>query len=240
MKRSLKYHIFDTLDSTQVKAKQLSKDSGKIHVVTAFMQTNGKGTFGKTWISPSKSGLYVTFAFEVGHLEHISVLSHLAACAACMSLDPIDPKIKWPNDIQVLGKKIGGVLTEVVDHHAYVGIGLNLKYHDALNEVSDQEVTAYDRHKKPPELEDLLEYLSERFLELVTLWEHGGFVKIKHIYEKYFPLIGKPVIIDTPNGLISGTLMRFSDEGYPILKKLESEETIKHLFHITLDESKAK
>lgn len=238
MKRTLKYHIFESLDSTQIKAKQLPKESQKIHVVCAYEQTHGQGTFGKTWVSPPKSGLYVTFSFELGSLEHISSLSHLAACAACMSLEPIHPYIKWPNDILVEGAKLGGVLTEVIGHHAYVGLGINLKSDKLLQSVIDQKTTAYDRYKTPPELEDLLDYLSNRFLELLSLWEEGGFLKIKHIYEKYFPLINEAVIINTPEGLISGELIGFSDSGYPIIKKLENTHVVSHLFHITKDETK--
>lgn len=235
MQRHLKYHIFDSLESTQIKAKQLDKEAQKIHVICALTQTKGQGTFGKAWLSPKESGLYVTFAFEIGHVEHVSCLSHLAACAACMSIDPIGPTIKWPNDILVDGKKIGGVLTEIIDHHGYVGIGLNLHFHQDLNSVEDQKVTAYDQYKTPPLIEDMLPYLSERFLELLTLWEQGGFIKIRHIYERYFPLINKHVIIDTPDGLIAGLLLRFSDQGYPVIKTTTLERTITHLGHISLD-----
>lgn len=238
MKRSLKFHIFESLDSTQTKAKEIKKEPGKIHVICAYTQTKGQGTFGKTWISPSHSGLYVTFAFELGHLDHVNSLSHLAACAACMSIHPIGPTIKWPNDILIQGEKLGGVLTEIIGHHVYVGLGMNIKYHSGLNAVTDQGVTAYDQHKTPPEIEDLLVYLSDRFLELLTLWEHGGFVKIKPIYERYCPLINKYVVISTPDGLISGELRGFSEDGYPMLKKLETVQIIKHLSHITLDETK--
>lgn len=229
--------MFDSLESTQIKAKQLDQKAQTLDVICALRQTKGQGTFGKSWISPPQSGLYVTFAFKLGHLEHVNSLSHLAACAACMSVDPIGPYIKWPNDILVSGQKLGGVLTEIIDHHAYVGIGLNLKFHKELNAVQDQKVTAYDQYKTPPLIEDMLPYLSTRFLELLTLWEQGGFIKIKHIYERYFPLLHKPVIIHTPEGLISGLLVRFSDEGYPVIKTNTLETTIYHLSQIFLDES---
>lgn len=238
MKRSLKYHIFETLDSTQVKAKQIPQEKQKIHVVCAYEQTHGQGTFGKTWVSPNQSGLYLTLAFEIGHLEHISSLSHLAACACCMSLEPISPTIKWPNDILIDGKKIAGVLTEVQGHRVYVGIGVNINFHKDLKAVTDQKVTAYSEHKTPPALEDILHYLSERFLDLLNLWEQGGFIKIKAIYEKYFPHLHKHVVIDTPDGLICGLLEGFSDKGYPIIKKNTELFEVTHLAHINSDETK--
>lgn len=231
MKRSLKFHFFEEVDSTQELAKKLVKDSDKLHVIVAFSQTHGKGTRGKSWISPKESGIYVTFAFELGHLNFLPTLSHLAACSVCELLKSINPKIKWPNDILVKDKKISGVLTEVSSHHVYVGVGINVKKSKSFDLV-DQPYTCLEDYKKSLDLNALIEQLSTIFLDLLEKWEHHGFNAIKAIYCQFFVFMGQSVIVDTNQGLLKGDLIDFSSQGYPILKLGSEIKTIEHAIHI--------
>jgi len=234
MQRTLKFHIFESVDSTQEAAKKLKKESGIVHVVMALSQTQGKGTFGKKWVSPKNSGLYVTFAFETGSKKDISTLSHLAACAACRAIEEIAPSIKWPNDLLIKGQKIGGVITEVLDHHIFSGIGINLISDTDLKSV-DQPYTSYDKHASPKDAEEVLEKLAKEFLSLLHLWEEGGFRKIKDVYKSFFGLMNDTVIIDTPKGILKGILVDFSDDGYPVLQMNTEILEIKNLGHINKD-----
>jgi BirA family biotin operon repressor/biotin-[acetyl-CoA-carboxylase] ligase len=237
MLENIKFHFYDSLLSTQEQAKKLSLDSDKLHVIIAFEQTGGRGTFGKQWISPKNCGLYVTFAYKVPTHFQTSSLSHLSATAACMAIEPIHPQIKWPNDILVDEKKIGGVITEVHDSCIYAGIGLNIKKSASVENVKEQLTTSYDHYANPPLIEDLAHVLADHYLNLVKLWEKGGFEKIKPIYNRYFTLINKNVIINTPGGLIKGLLLDFTSQGYPILQVGLEKHSVTHLQHITPDES---
>jgi BirA family biotin operon repressor/biotin-[acetyl-CoA-carboxylase] ligase len=231
MERTLKFHIFETLDSTQIKAKTLLKDPSKLHVIMAFHQTQGQGTRGKSWVSPENSGLYVTFAFELDNLDSMASLSHLATCAAILSLEPLNPQLKWPNDIMIHGAKIGGVLTEIVGHQVYTGIGINLKRTEQLKTI-DQPTTSYDQHQAPPDPIALCHILADHYLKLLNDWEKSGFKSIKKIYIDHFDLMNKDVVVDTPKGLIRGALVDFSDEGYPILQLTKELLTLEGAQHI--------
>jgi BirA family transcriptional regulator, biotin operon repressor / biotin---[acetyl-CoA-carboxylase] ligase len=235
MNRTIKFHIFESVESTQETAKRLVKDSQKLHAVLAFEQTQGKGTFGKSWLSPKDKGLYLTLAFELGHLKEHGTLSHLAAVATCLTLEKLHPKIKWPNDILVQDKKIAGILNEVSDHHVYCGIGINLIFDPSLKTKIDQPYTAFDGVKSPPDMQTLASELASNYLKLLEIWEIGGFKRIKDQYIHYFQYMMQVVTLDTPEGLISGQLVDFSDEGYPMLKIGTDIKTLTHFKHINKD-----
>jgi BirA family biotin operon repressor/biotin-[acetyl-CoA-carboxylase] ligase len=232
MHRDIDLQIFDSLASTQETAKQINKKKQTLLVVMAHEQTSGKGTFGKSWLSPKDHGLYATFAFEVGQMSSISSLSHLAAVAVCLTLDAIKPTIKWPNDLLIHGKKISGVLTEVIDHHVYTGIGVNLKKDPRLQDLIDQPYTCWEDYKKAPTALGVCEKLIEHFSHLLLMWDQGGFKAIKPLFKTYFELMNQEVMVETPLGLLKGYLIDFSDQGYPILKTGDQIQTLSHLTHI--------
>src|ERR1700733_4426211 len=113
------YHLlsFDTLDSTNEEAQRLAKGGG-CHgaVIWAKKQTEGKGRMGRSWIS-SDGNLFVSVLLQPDKpLREFTQLSFVAAVATLESLEPLLEKgklqCKWPNDILLDGKKVGGILLE--------------------------------------------------------------------------------------------------------------------------------
>jgi BirA family biotin operon repressor/biotin-[acetyl-CoA-carboxylase] ligase len=237
MQRQIKYHFFECVESTQLEAKKMVKEKNTLTCVAAFSQTAGKGTFGKTWISPKDSGLYVTFCFHTNSLQYANALSLMGSCAACLLCDSINPNLKWPNDIQIEGKKLGGVITEISDGYVYVGIGINIKKTQGLQDKVDQPITCFEDFRKAGDLFEMIKELANHFNHLLVLWEKEGFKGFKSIYEKYFKLINKPVVVELRDGLKKGQLMGFSDVGCPILKEALHEEELFNVLHITQEKS---
>jgi len=91
-------------------------------VFVADEQTEGRGRFGRTWLSPV-GGLYATFV--VPWRPMLPIASGLAVLRA---LDRFGVKaaLKWPNDLIVDGKKLAGILIESAGDVALIGIGVNL------------------------------------------------------------------------------------------------------------------
>ena len=124
---------YDELLSTNERLRALA-EAGAAHftVVTADCQTAGKGRGGKRWDSPRGMGLWISFLVR-GDPEVsptlVPILVGLAATRALERLCPsLRPGIKWPNDIEVEGRKLGGILCEGVGTGAVVvGVGLNLR-----------------------------------------------------------------------------------------------------------------
>jgi BirA family biotin operon repressor/biotin-[acetyl-CoA-carboxylase] ligase len=123
---------YRSTDSTNTRARELAA-AGAPHgtVVTAAEQTEGRGRQGRTWIAPAgKALLYsaVVRPLEERHLL-LPLAVPLAVCEAAEELEPgLACGVKWPNDVQVDGRKLAGVLIEARprDGWAVVGVGLNL------------------------------------------------------------------------------------------------------------------
>jgi len=101
-------------------------------VVVAEIQTAGRGRQGRTWVS-RPGNLYLSIVFRPGieHLPFLSILAGVATVRAIRKTSGLDPRIKWPNDIMLNGKKVGGILVESVSTgekvtYAIVGIGVNV------------------------------------------------------------------------------------------------------------------
>lgn len=91
-------------------------------MVIAEEQSAGRGRFGRSWLSP-RGGLYATFILEGGPI--LSVRAGLAVVVALAGFG-LNAGLKWPNDVVVKEKKLGGILIEGADGLALVGIGINL------------------------------------------------------------------------------------------------------------------
>jgi BirA family transcriptional regulator, biotin operon repressor / biotin---[acetyl-CoA-carboxylase] ligase len=123
---------FARTDSTNTRARELAA-AGAPHgtVVTAGEQTEGRGRQGRAWTAPpGKALLYSAVVRPLDPGDALLPLAvPLAVCEAAERLQPgIECGVKWPNDVQVGGRKLAGVLIEArpQDGWAVVGVGLNL------------------------------------------------------------------------------------------------------------------
>ena len=123
---------YDELPSTNDHLRLLA-EAGAAHftVVTANSQTAGKGRGGKRWESPSGMGLWISFLVRSDSEVPPALVPILVGLAVTRALERLCPSlrtgIKWPNDIEVEGRKLGGVLCEGAGPGAVVvGVGLNL------------------------------------------------------------------------------------------------------------------
>lgn len=138
--------IFDTIDSTQdeIKRRNYLKNGT---VIIAENQTKGKGTHGRKWYTET-SGKNIAMTFVLFPNVHISKFKDITVIIAnCIvktfkKLYNINLDIKYPNDIVINFKKIGGILTEtkVIGQNVkelYIGIGLNILQEDFNKDIVD-------------------------------------------------------------------------------------------------------
>ncbi len=104
-------------------------------MVSAAVQTAGRGRENREWISSENLGVYVTFGFHLPDKSGLSLLALASGIAACEMLQNWTGKefaLKWPNDILADGKKIAGILCETMIRGdqviCLVGIGVNLNH----------------------------------------------------------------------------------------------------------------
>lgn len=105
-------------------------------VIWAQSQRKGRGRLGRQWVSPPGFGLYFSVLLRPpAHIKHVAALSLVAAVAMAEGLiqsGGIPVELKWPNDLRLAGKKIGGILLEYEPHGnrrpgIILGVGINLK-----------------------------------------------------------------------------------------------------------------
>lgn len=124
---------FGRTDSTNTRARELAA-AGAPHgtVVTAAEQTAGRGRQGRTWSAPAGGALLYSAVVRPLAERHDSLplAVPIAVCEAAERLRPgIGCGVKWPNDVQVDGRKLAGVLIEARprDGWAVLGVGLNVR-----------------------------------------------------------------------------------------------------------------
>jgi BirA family biotin operon repressor/biotin-[acetyl-CoA-carboxylase] ligase len=131
----LKITKFKSVKSTNDEAiKLIRSDICFLGLVSTNSQTKGKGTMGKKWIS-DKGNIFISIFFKV-NLIKIKIENYLVINANIIKkiLNEYTKKIikiKKPNDLLIDGKKICGILQEVIDHkkekYLITGIGINTK-----------------------------------------------------------------------------------------------------------------
>ncbi|MFW5986324.1 MAG: biotin--[acetyl-CoA-carboxylase] ligase [Halanaerobiales bacterium] len=127
---------YPVINSTNLKARELITEGEKEGtIVLADSQTTGKGRRGRNWYSPPGSGLWFSVIFRPDFAPPQSPVLTIAtslAVARVLEKRGYNPVIKWPNDILLQGKKVSGILSELVTsgeqiRAVIVGIGINVK-----------------------------------------------------------------------------------------------------------------
>lgn len=118
-------------DSTNARARELAAAGApRGTVVTADEQTEGRGRQGRVWVAPrGRALLYSLLLRPLGERPLLPLAAALAVCETAEGLAPgIACTVKWPNDIQVEGRKLAGILIEArpQDDWAVIGVGINL------------------------------------------------------------------------------------------------------------------
>ena len=217
-------HYYDEIPSTNALAFELATEGG-FHgeVVITESQTSGKGRRGRVWESPPGLNLYFSLILRPElPPQRAPELTLVAAVALAETLREagIPAEIKWPNDIQVDGKKVAGILTELSAdtesvHFVVLGVGVNL---NAL--PSDF----------PPEVARVATSLLEargrrvpRALFTAALWtrlEHWldrhaaeGFAPVRSAWRELSCTLGAEVLVKTERREIRGVADDIDESG---------------------------
>jgi BirA family transcriptional regulator, biotin operon repressor / biotin---[acetyl-CoA-carboxylase] ligase len=161
-------------------------------IVVAAHQTAGRGRRQeRRWEAPPDSALLASFVLAPGPL--LSLAAGVAAARACGH----SVRLKWPNDLLLGARKLGGILVEVRDRKAIVGIGINLTWAPpggaALGEARDS----------------LLERLA---FELAT-WTAAPADEVLDAWRGLSDTLGRRVRVELPSGPIEGLAEDLDSDG---------------------------
>ena len=153
---------YPELASTMDEAARLGEgDSEEGTVVVAEVQRAGRGRQGRSWVSqPGNLLVSVLFRPTLEALPFISIIGGIAAARAVRKVTGLDPKIKWPNDLLINGRKAAGILAESAIAgdtvwYAVLGVGINVSldtgqteeissFATSVNTAADREVPRED------------------------------------------------------------------------------------------------
>lgn len=177
MKESLEMNFIelDSCTSTNDELFSLAKEGAAAGtVVSTRMQTKGKGTKGRSFHSPDKTGVYMSVLLKDIKSENMLHVTPLAAVIVSQVLDElckVETQIKWVNDIYLEKKKVCGILTQAQSsgknvEFIIVGIGINLfkpvgGFPDELKDIAGFVLEEYDKKLRF----DVMREISGRFVE---------------------------------------------------------------------------
>ena len=140
-----RFLYYQELTSTMDDARHLA-DGGTEEgtVIMAENQTSGRGRFGRNWVSGQGNiHLSVVFRPSIEVLPQLTMMSAVAVARAIRKTTALEPRIKWPNDVLVNGKKVSGILVEAAAlgseiDYAVVGVGINVSLDTSgFSEIAD-------------------------------------------------------------------------------------------------------
>jgi BirA family biotin operon repressor/biotin-[acetyl-CoA-carboxylase] ligase len=125
------FYYFASVGSTMTEAARLiTAGAGHGTVVIADQQTAGVGRFGRQWISEPEAGVYASIILDLplmpADLPVASLLIGLAVAEAIQKATHLACDLRWPNDVLIDGKKVAGILPQLVNDHIVAGIGINV------------------------------------------------------------------------------------------------------------------
>ncbi len=208
-----------TVNSTSTFAKEHAAkfDPKKITCVVADEQTGGRGrTLQRHWISP-KGNLFFSlfFCLEFGD-PLLPNLAQLIAFSACQFLrtQNVPVQLKWPNDLFLNEKKLGGTLVETTQVHQKTGvvIGLGLNVNTPI-ETTQPTISLFETTKKTWGLTFIREQVIDRFQKDL---EKGFFPRE---FEKLLVFKNEPITCNTGKETLEGVFIGINELGHLKLKK---------------------
>ena len=216
MRRDVPVFYEEQTQSTNETAKAAARDSRlKEAAFLAGEQTAGKGRLGRTWVSRPGQGVYVTMLIRpTTDPARVSGITMMAAVAVCQAIDQMSdgqPRIKWPNDVLVDGKKAAGILTESMvqmDGVEFVvcGIGINTCA-EALDSETAKIASVVNAN---PTL--LAAAVIDRFFSAFEVFEKEGLAPFMAIYRERSAVNGT-ITLTSAGGSVTGTFAGYDDEG---------------------------
>lgn len=175
-------YLTSTASTQDVARGEAEADAPAGTVVVAEEQTAGRGRFGRAWVSPSGKNLYLTLIVRppLERLRSLSVVAPLAVCLAIEETTGLEPRIKWPNDILINGRKLAGILIESElsgrsVKYALVGPGVNVNFDiEESSEIADIATSLKRELGHETSREELLASILNQFEALYQRAAGGG------------------------------------------------------------------
>ena len=213
---------FTITDSTNEDVwESLQDEIDEGFLVITDQQKKGRGRCGNNWLS--EPGASLTFSFLIKPqlpMERIGLLSLIIGVAVAEGISQfsqLDCKLKWPNDIILNGKKVGGILAESkqIEGETYVvmGVGINVNEQEFPNELSGIATSLRLEKESPIQREPLLAFILNAF-ELMYNNKNSEWIKAWNAHCSH---LNSDVKFHHGNETIQGTFFKIDNMGQAII-----------------------
>ncbi len=232
LNQKLNITIFDELDSTNNYLKKIGSNGEKENqLVIALSQTGGRGRMGRSFYSPSGTGIYFSLLlhpkFSAEKSLFLTVMAAVSVAEAVMKYNKNDVKIKWVNDIYIDGKKVCGILTEgainsnkMLDY-TVVGIGINViaPENGFPNDIKDIATAVFPGKTQENIKEKIVADVVNKFFNMYN----GIDTDYVKRYKKYSYLTGKDINIIFGETTRPATVIDITDDCHLLVKNENNE-----------------
>jgi len=188
------------LDSTNLElARSLTPSTPHFSAVIAASQTAGLGRLGRSWESPENSSLSLSIFLsgeKISEPGWTTLLAALAVKCAIAELGVIGSGVKWPNDVLVSGKKISGILAQLLPRgDVILGIGLNLTPQSSELELA----TSLAEQGISADLDTAAAVIGRQLAVLLQDFETNS-AEVKKLFAQSCVTLGQEVRAELPGG----------------------------------------
>ena len=222
---------YDEVSSTQDIAAELARGgAAEGTLVIAEMQKGGRGRKGRSWVSLPEGGIYLSLILRPNlmpsQIVPIPLIAGVALTRAIKETVPLQPMIKWPNDIIIGKKKVGGILTEMsseIDGVNYVvlGIGLNVNIPASLlaEQTAGIATSLIDEYGAYISRAKLVQYFLSEFEIIYTKFLASGFSSVRDEWKALNNTIGTWVKVSDGGEEIEGEALDIDNDGFLLVRK---------------------
>lgn len=230
--------VFDEIESTQLLAKEYIEQGKSNHglVIQAKKQIQGKGRLDRSWASP-KGGLWMSTILQkkipLKYFQGFSVRIGLAISESLEELLDLPFRVKWPNDLFLKNKKVGGILIdlssqEIFLKHLILGIGLNVNF--KLSSLSDElqktATTIFHESGKEYSIEKIRDVILTTQRAIVLQFEKGLLPNITTLWKERSVSFDSTVKVRLKEKVIEGVEKGITLNGDLIIQTSVGEEII--------------
>lgn len=222
-------HHYETLESTNARAYELAQEGGSHgEVIVTEHQTQGKGRRGRSWVSPAGKSLTLSVILrpEIAP-SRAPEITLVAAVALAETLrdSGVEATIKWPNDVQIAGKKVAGILTELSAdvervHFVILGVGVNLNVQpsDFPPEIAEIATSVSLNRTSPVHRALFTAALLAKLEQWLDTWDQEGFAPVRMAWKDLASTLGQEVLVRADNRELRGIAEDIDASGALLLR----------------------
>ncbi len=229
------------VDSTMTVARALAEAGAPAGtVVLADAQTAGRGRMGRSWVSTAGGNLYFTAILRppLAVLRQLAMIAPLAVAEGIETVSDLHAEIKWPNDVQIDGLKVSGVLidAEVCGDEpalALVGIGINVNFDTTtVPELRGLATSLRERLGRPLVREGVLAGVLSRLSVLIDECERGGSARER--WRSRLNTLGQAIRLRAGEIVETGVALDVTEDGGLILERSDGSPAVFAAGEVTL------